>query len=724
MKVRDLSRKLRTNLASSPGAETVIPAHFERGEISGKEAAVLKPVAAWTLVAFLLAAALAGPARAAYDDLGTSARTSGMSNAFTAVADDVYAIYYNPAGLALIDRPEVATTYSMIVTGLSDGSNVQNSFIGYAQPIKGGEYGTAGLGWNYFSLDSLYRESSLFLSYGNRLTPDDVDLPIYGGFSTKYLYRSINPGALANNSISNTGQVLTGVADPLLQNGAKSNFDVDLGLLWQVMPHWDAGFQVQHLFAPNIAFTPGQTDTLQRNLKFGGAYRTPFSTIDADFDIVAAPDGTMERDLNLGVEKWLPTLLYGSFGMRAGLGYGTDDYRQLTIGLSYKIHRLQVDYGFVMPLGSFASTSGTQRIGLSWRFGEAPQAERLMGEMLLENLTQVAPQGTPEFNRQAALLVDYKRRALDLLLHAADDDANEGRFAAAYARAQEAQSLAPGDRSIAEIVERYRTAGLYFPDLSDALADRRAGGAATAAAATRDGLLDFVAGKDREALASMINARTLAPTASHDAMIRILQARLGEPMLGITNAPAAPPAVVQVSTAAPSEGPNASKRILDSTVALMELAFFQQEWDKVGELAGQVIALDSKNVLAYKRLAAAEHVRKHYPAALNALQAAHDLETDPSERARLKSYIDALKSQIARASKPPAPAVKTAAPANAGPEEVERLYEAGVELYAQGRLSEAMEAFRRCLQIDAGYVPAQRAYERVQSEQMQSGKSQ
>jgi len=670
-----------------------------------------------------LAAAVVSPARAAYDDLGTSARTSGMSNAFTAVADDAYAIYYNPAGLALIDQPQFVTTYSLIVTGLSDGSNVQNSFFGYAQPLgDGGRYGTAGVGWNYFSLDSLYRESSLFLSYGNRLTPDDSDLPIYGGISGKYLYRSINPGSLASNSISNTGQILAGVSDPLLQNGAKSNLDVDLGLLWPVMPHWDLGVDVQHLFAPNIAFTPGTTDTLQRNVKFGGAYRTPFSTLAADFDIVAAPDGTMERDINIGIEKWLPTLLYGSFGMRAGAGYGTDDYRQLTVGLSYKIHRLQVDYGFVMPLGSFSSTSGTQRIGLSWRFGPTPQAERILGDMLLENLTQTAPPGSPEFNKQAAQLVDYKRRAIDLLLHDADTDATEGRFAAAHERVQEALSLAPQDKVIAEVLERYRTAGLYFPDISDSLREQNTAGA-TAAAATRDGLMNFIAGKDREALASLVNARTLQPTASHDAMIRILQARLGEPMLGVsTDTVAATPP--ERPTGPITEGPNAGKRILESTVALMELAFFQQEWDKVADLAGQVISLDPKNVLAYKRLAAAEHVRKHYAAALKALESAYELETDPAERARLKSYIDALKAQIARAARP-APAVKPAAtPQNSAPEDVERLYEAGVELYAQGRLSEAMEAFRRCLAIDSGYVPAQRAYERVQSELMQSGKSQ
>ncbi len=723
MNLDAFGRLFRRNLARRAGVDGAFRPQFGNdGRLGGR---ALPMTALWLSLALLLAPS----ARAAFDDLGTSARVAGMSNAYTAVADDVYAIYYNPAGLALIDRPEVATTYSMLVTGLSDGSNIQNSFFGYAQPIEGGKYGTAGVGWDYFSLDSVYRESSLYLSYGKRLTPDDSGLPIYGGITTKYLYRSINPGSLAGNSISPTGQI-TNTPDPYLQNGSKSNLDMDLGLLWQVLPHWDAGFQVQHLNQPNIAFTPGQTDLLQRNMKLGGAYRTPFSTIDADFDLVTAPDGSLSRDVNIGFEKWLPTLLYGAFALRGGVGYGTDYYRQLTVGLSYKIHRLQVDYGYVMPVGGFASTTGSQRIGVTWRFGEPPQAERLMGEMLLDNLTQTAPPGTPEFNKQAAELVGYKRRAMEDLLKAADADASDGRFTQAHDRAAQAASLAPQDAAVAAVVERYRTAALYFPDLSLAMRGSDTDRGVVAARATRDGLMSFLAGKDREALASLTNASALVPSPERDAMIRILQARLGETMLGISSAPAAapapvaPPPAVAKPAASYQEGADAAKRILDSTVSLMELAFFQHDWDKVVELAGEVISLDPTNALAYKRLAAAEHVRRHYAAALRALQKAYMLENDPVEKERLKGYIEALKAQIARASRPAEAKPTETARSSGGPADVEKLYEAGVELYAEGRLAEALEAFRRCLEIDSGYVPAQRAYERVKSELLQSGKSQ
>src|SRR5579859_1073835 len=98
-------RSLRTNLAALPGAAAFLAAHLSEDELyEGTGGRGVRSLRARLLLVLALAAA--APARAAYDDLGTSARVSGMSNAFTAVADDAYSIYYNPAGLATLDRPE------------------------------------------------------------------------------------------------------------------------------------------------------------------------------------------------------------------------------------------------------------------------------------------------------------------------------------------------------------------------------------------------------------------------------------------------------------------------------------------------------------------------------------------------------------------------------------------------------------------------------------------
>jgi len=74
--------------------------------------------ATWLLVlapAAGVAAAEDPVGTAALFDVGMGARALGMGGAFVAVADDANAIYYNPAGLALIDGHDVTSMYSTLL---------------------------------------------------------------------------------------------------------------------------------------------------------------------------------------------------------------------------------------------------------------------------------------------------------------------------------------------------------------------------------------------------------------------------------------------------------------------------------------------------------------------------------------------------------------------------------------------------------------------------------
>ncbi|UPT72563.1 MAG: hypothetical protein M0D55_11400 [Elusimicrobiota bacterium] len=292
------------------------------------------------------AAFLALPAAAAYEDVGVGARVTGLGHAYTGVADDVYSIYYNPAGLATLERPELGTTYARLLTGLSDGSNVQNSFVGYAHPFDGGRRGTAGVAWNNFGVGGLYSENQLMASYARGLFARSQPGRYYVGGTLKYLSRSIGGTSAAGNGISDTG-VATGAPDPFLQNVSKTNIDADLGFLWRVRPRWMVGMMIQHAMEPNVGFN--ENDKLGRNIKLGGAYKTPFSTLSGDVRFQSAPDGSKDKILALAAEKWLPTLLHGSFGIRGSISLGSRDFRQMGLGLSYKISRMQFDYGFTLP---------------------------------------------------------------------------------------------------------------------------------------------------------------------------------------------------------------------------------------------------------------------------------------------------------------------------------------------------------------------------------------
>ncbi|MDD5656588.1 MAG: type IX secretion system membrane protein PorP/SprF [Elusimicrobia bacterium] len=710
-----------------------------------------RKLSAVAIVAALSALSPRPAARAAYEDVGVSARVVGMGNAFTAVADDVYAVYYNPAGLALLDRPELAVSYAKLMTGLSDNSNLQNSFLAYERPVKAGPGGTAGLALNYFSLDSLYRELSFYGSYGRRLWDDRWPDTFFGGLSLNILNRSLSSVAVAENALGPTGAAL-GQADPALQKTSKTNLDADLGGLWRPRPRWTLGLMAQHVLEPDVAFYDGDSDKLGRTVKLGAAYRTPFSTLALDLDFPKAPDGSLDKSAAFALEKWVPTLLHGTFGLRGSLAVGTRDYRQLGLGLSYKIFRMQVDYGFTIPLGGLA-TSGSHRLGLTYRFGQTRAPQPTISEAMLENIRELAEAGTPEFRYQMEELSLYKRTAMEEFARRAKIDAGSGRFADAMGKLVELVALKPGDAKIAESLARVKDVSDFYPEVRDFYVE-------PGQAAIYDAALNFIGGRDQEALGNLAYAQGLNPgDARVEGFIKAVEARSGlsrpqpkAPAVAVSSEAAPAQAVTAVSTpaavvaisseaapsaavvavstpapvvavsseAAPAAPADRTRRLVEGYLALMEAAFRQPDYEKVIQLAGQVTDLDETNVLAYKRLGAAAHALKRYPEALSALESAYRHERDAQARRTLRSYINALASFIKRgstvASQPARPQ-----PVALGPRDIERLYEAGVDSYSRGLLSEAAESFRRILETDPGNVSARRALRRVEAELIQSG---
>lgn len=657
-------------------------------------------VPGWLFLTALMGACYSGPVWAAYDDTGVGARVVGLGNAYTAVADDVYAVYYNPAGLATLDRPQLGTTYSRLFSGLSDNSNLQNSFLAYEHPIRAGRQGTYGLAWNYFTLDTLYEESSLYASYGRQMFASSVPSGLFGGLSVKYLSRSMGRVAVADNALGPTGAA-TFVADPVLKKGSASTLDVDLGALYRVQPRFTLGLMIQHLIEPNISFASNDTDRLGRNVKLGAAYRTPFSVLTGDMHLHKAPDGSTDKTFIMAAEKWLPTLLHGSFGVRGSLGFGSRDYRVLTTGLSYKIHKMQLDYGFGMPLGSVSSTFGNHRMGLSFKFGQARLAEPKLSEAILENMRELAEIGTPEFRYQVEELALYKRTALQEFVRQANLDASAGRFLDAHHKLEQAQALNPADKKLQASVDRVGIVARIFPEVTGQQTD-------AALAALYGGALDFMAGRDRGAFRKMAYAQSLNPNDERfESLLKAMETKAGV---------ARGAAPVAAGATAPTLG---MEKVVSANMALMEVALKEGDYEKVLKLSKEVLELDPARVLAYKRRAAAQYALKRYPEALASLRSAIRLERDGDERKTLKSYIDALEALIARttASKPVTPKPVEAAPVKAAaPVEIERMYEAGVDLYAQGRLREAGELFRKILQADPKNVSARRALNRVQAE--------
>jgi tetratricopeptide (TPR) repeat protein len=639
--------------------------------------------------AILAAALLAVPARAAFDDLGAGARAPGMGNAFTAIADDVYAIYYNPAGLALLDRPTLAASHTQHLAGLSDGSGLNTSFLGYAHPLKW-DRGTVAAGVQNFSLDgSFYNEQAYYLSYA-REVPMSLELyDLYWGLNVKNLRRSFGSLPEATNAMS--GLTATGQADPVLSGKRSVNvFDADLGLLYKIGKGYTAGLELMHLATPNVAFSPTDTDKLPLRTKLALGYSSMLSNIAAQYETANGPTGTRDHRLTMAAERWFPWLLVGNIGARAALSVGSRDFRQASAGLSYRTGRIGVDYGFILPINSIASTYGTHRLSFSIRFGPV-QEEEESAKLVLAAMRALKSGRAPELAAPAAS--PAYAGALRARLDRARFLEAEGRYPEAALEISSALELSPKDEPLRRHHARLNLVSGQLGRLEAYKTD-------SVQSALYRSALAFLTGSDEEAVAQAASALALRP-ASRQVSDYLAQLELTTG-LQARKSDLAPEIAVKVQNLLTM----ASESLEDS------------RYDEAALMSEAVLKYQPENLTALENLGIAYFAQGEYQKSLDAWKKTYRLETGKARQTMIKSQIASVEN-VAKQQKRKAEGNYGAAARPAGsaePAQAQKLYREALDLYSSGELLKAQAAFQKVLEADPGNVPAANAIKRIQRE--------
>ena len=84
---------------------------------------------------------------AAFLEIGPGARSIGMGSAFVSVADDASSIYWNPAGIVNINKPEVQSFYTPWL--------VETQFYYNTAVFPMGTYGSIGLSFTAVTMDEM-----------------------------------------------------------------------------------------------------------------------------------------------------------------------------------------------------------------------------------------------------------------------------------------------------------------------------------------------------------------------------------------------------------------------------------------------------------------------------------------------------------------------------------------------------------------------------------------
>ena len=310
----------------------------------------------------------AGSTSAAFLKIPVGARAVAMAGAFTAVSDDPYAVYWNPAGLAYLKDKSLAFTHNDYFGGLKqefmvytlEGSRLP-AFVKPAALRKG----VWGLGLNYF-----YTPKDLERRSG--LNESDPLYPISaseGTFRAYDLAFSLGYG-FAYNPDTNVGAAVKFINQTIADESG-SSAALDLGVTRSF--NWrgrlfTAGASAQNI-GPGIKFISRRYN-LPFTLRAGLSHRLPDTGALVSVDISKSADNY--PFFALGLEQPLTNRLILRSGYRYRLhGNELGAWSGFSAGLGLVFDRLSLDYAF----SPFGELGNSHRFSLAFRFGKKERPE-------------------------------------------------------------------------------------------------------------------------------------------------------------------------------------------------------------------------------------------------------------------------------------------------------------------------------------------------------------
>lgn len=285
------------------------------------------------------AALFAEETTAAFLKIPIGARPTAMGGAFTAVADDVTAVHWNPAGLAQLSKKELGAMHADLFAG------TRVDFVGYAHPTR---HGTVGL-------------STVYLSQGS-IEGRDANRQRTGTFKASDMATALSFGRNIGGSMSLGANIK--VIQSRIADASATGVAADVGARLKTgMRGLSLGASVSNI-GQGLRFLDDRSK-LPLTASAGAALKLPFGlTLLADYrrKVYERKDSVSlgtEFDILSGLSLragYLSTAAASSGQVREASGLGA--------GLGLKLGNFRMDYAFT-PMGELGNS---QRLSIGTRF--------------------------------------------------------------------------------------------------------------------------------------------------------------------------------------------------------------------------------------------------------------------------------------------------------------------------------------------------------------------
>ncbi len=282
--------------------------------------------------------------------LGAGGRALGMGGAYAALANDVSAGYWNPAGLAQLDYPQIMLMHSEQFSGV-----VKYDYGSFAMPF--GTSRSVGIGLIRLGVDDIpvTRLSNPALKLGDEYIDEDGITRI----NTPYVVRTISDAEYAlflSYGLKRSEKLALGANAKIIHKNVGDNsawgLGFDIGTIYKPAGNLLVGLNLQDITTTVLAWNSGAREIIVPTLKAGVAYPLNISKLGGsiapavDFDVrfegrdYAAQSalGPVSLDSHLGWEFQFQDL----FALRVG-----SDVGKLSAGAGINLPKFQIDYAFL-----------------------------------------------------------------------------------------------------------------------------------------------------------------------------------------------------------------------------------------------------------------------------------------------------------------------------------------------------------------------------------------
>jgi hypothetical protein len=292
--------------------------------------------------------------------IGVGGRALGLGGAYAALATDVTAGYWNPAGLSHIIYPQIALMHDE-----QFGSLVNYDYGSVALPV--GRNTSMGISIIRLGVDDIPDTRNAGVDANGNVTYDPLEFTRIDPSRVTY-FNSADWAFYFTYSKKHSDDFSYGANVKILRrelgDNSATGVGFDLGLWYAPFDNAILGINLQDITTTFLAWDTGTNELISPTMKIGTAYG--FDAFDGRFTPV------VDFDVRFEDRQYASTVNLGpvSFDLHSGLEFqfrnvvalraGYSDVKQITFGGGIQLPKLAIDY-------SFAKFDGVNQLGNTHR---------------------------------------------------------------------------------------------------------------------------------------------------------------------------------------------------------------------------------------------------------------------------------------------------------------------------------------------------------------------